>query len=219
MPAKVEVRTRSSLRTKMVWGVLCAASVALVGTLSILDSGNPGAGAPGVSLSPLMSIDRPGRGVDAIFNTDRPIEQGRWDSIVIVHSGSPAGSPATIGAQHRTIGYDSMGFHFLIGNGTGMADGEIHLGHRWIAQSRGAELAGIDSKDSSRAIEICLVGDGDRRPFSDEQIRYLALIVDALADKLGIEKDRVYLHDDLAATTSPGRYFPRASFRELLASL
>ena len=66
---------------------------------------------------------------------------------------------------------------------------------------------------------IRLIGDGDRGPFTTEQVRYLAMVVDALLQKTGISPDRVYLHDELASTTSPGRYFPRSSFRELLGSL
>jgi hypothetical protein len=202
----------------VVWSVLALAMSGLIGLLMVLDGGSTGSHAPGVSLSPLLSVENT-RGVDAIFNTSSPIEQGRWDSIVIVHSGSPAGTPASIGAKHESIGYDGLGFHFLIGNGTGMGDGEIHLGRRWLSQSSGAALSGIDTKRSERMIEICLIGDGDRGPFTTEQVRYLAMVVDALLQKTGISPDRVYLHDELASTTSPGRYFPRSSFRELLGSL
>lgn len=217
MPAKVDTRTSHGARTQIVWSVLACAMTALVGLLWALDAGRPGAPTPGVSLSPLLSVEGP-RGVDAIFNTDAPLDPDRWDSIVVVHSGSPAGSPASIGARHERIGYDGLGFHFLIGNGTGMGDGEIHLGRRWITQSPGAALAGIDPARSERMIEICLVGNGDRRPFTDEQITYLATIIDAIRERTGIPRDRVHLHADLASTTSPGQYFPRASFRDMLAS-
>lgn len=218
MAAQVNTRSRAGTRTKAVWGVLTLAMSGLIGLLTVLDGGTPGSQAPGVSLSPLLSVGSD-RGVDAIFNTGIPLEEGRWDSIIIVHSGSPAGTPASIGAKHESIGYDGLGFHFVIGNGTGMGDGEIHLGRRWLTQNSGAVLSGVDSKRSDRMIEICLVGDGDRGPFTDEQVRYLAMIVDALLERTGIGADRVFLHDELASTTSPGRYFPRSSFRELLGSI
>lgn len=217
MPAQVDMRTRSGFRAKVVWSVLLGAMSAVVGVLVALDAGRPGAHAPGVSLSPLLSVEGT-RGVDLIFNTDTPVEEGRWDSIVIVHSGSPAGSPESIGARHARLGYDGLGFHIVIGNGTGMGDGEIHLGRRWITQSDGAALAGIDPKATGSMIELCLVGNGDRRPFTDEQIRYLATIVDAIRERTGIGRDRVLLHADIAATTSPGRYFPRSAFRSMLAA-
>lgn len=215
MAAKVTVRTNASLRTKIVWGALAASMTGLVGLLSILDSGSDTLSAAGVSLSPLTSIDT-GRGVDAIFNTKADLKSANWDSIVIVHSGSPAGSAESIADQHKAVGYDGLSYHFLIGNGTGMGNGEIHLGNRWLTQTNGAQLAGLQSNNP---IEICLIGNGDRKPFSDEQIQYLAQVVSTLADRLEIPRDKIYLHEDIAATTSPGRYFPRASFNELLGSL
>ena len=191
---------------------------ALIGLLSLLDSGNPALSAKGVSLSPLASITAE-RGVDAIFNTKAEIDPNQWDSIVIVHSGSPAGSAESIGAQHKQIGYDGLGYHFLIGNGTGMGNGEIHLGNRWLTQTQGAQLAGIDQNAKAKTIEICLIGNGDRKPFTDQQIQYLAQVVSALAERLEIPPSRIFLHQDLAPTTSPGRYFPRANFNELLGTI
>ncbi len=218
MPAKVTVRTNASIRTKIVWSALIASMTALIGLLSLLDSGNPALSAKGVSLSPLASITAE-RGVDAIFNTKADIDPNQWDSIVIVHSGSPAGSAESIGAQHKQIGYDGLGYHFLIGNGTGMGNGEIHLGNRWLTQTQGAQLAGIDQNAKAKTIEICLIGNGDRKPFTDQQIQYLAQVVTALADRLEIPSNRIFLHQDLAPTTSPGRYFPRANFNELLGTI
>ncbi len=217
MPAKVTVRTNASIRTKIVWGALVASMTGLVGLLSLLDSGNPALSAQGVSLSPLASITAE-RGVGAIFNTKADIDPNQWDSIVIVHSGSPAGSAESIGAQHKQIGYDGLGYHFLIGNGTGMGNGEIHLGNRWLTQTQGAQLAGIDHNAPAKTIEICLIGNGDRKPFTDQQIRYLAQVVNALAERLEIPSNKIFLHQDLAPTTSPGRYFPRANFNELLGN-
>ena len=218
MPAKVTVRTNPGIRTKIVWGALAVSMTGLIGLLSILDTGHKSLNASGVSLSPLASINA-GRGVDAIFNTKSDLQSNNWDSIVIVHSGSPAGSAESIGAQHKTVGYDGLSYHFLIGNGTGMGDGEIHLGNRWLTQSSGAQLAGLNSNNTSNPIEICLVGNGDRKPFTNEQIRYLAQVVIALSERLEIPKDRIFLHEDLSPTTSPGRYFPRANFDELLGNI
>ena len=206
------------MRTKVVWGVLGIGMTLGIGLLSALDSGNA-TRTGGRSLTPLMGIERT-VGMDSIFQTQNPLEDGRWDSIVIVHSGQPAGSPAEIAQEHKSIGYDGLGFHFVIGNGKRMGDGEIHVGYRWLDQQTGADLSGVNSGfNSSSAIEICLVGDGDRRPFSDEQLYRLAQLVHALSDELGIESDSIHLHKDLAGTSSPGQFFPRAQFNELLASM
>jgi len=187
--------------------------------LSILDPGSVAARGGGVSLSPLMGIQG-AIGMDSIFQTETPIEDARWDSIVIVHSGSANSSAAEIAGEHRELGYDGLGFHFVIGNGTRMGDGEIHVGYRWIDQRDGAELAGVqDGFSASGVIEICLVGGGDRRPFTDEQLHRLAQVVSALAKRLDIPSDKINLHKDLAGTTSPGQYFPQTQFKQLLASM
>tara|TARA_R110002073_G_scaffold336260_2_gene531535 strand:- start:87479 stop:88072 length:594 start_codon:yes stop_codon:yes gene_type:complete len=191
-----------------------------VALLTILDPGASAQRSGGVSMSPLMGVQG-SSGMDQIFQTANPIEEGRWDSIVIVHSGTPAGSASDIASEHRELGYDGLGFHFVIGNGSRrMRDGEIHIGYRWLDQRDGAELAGVgDGFVSSGVIEICLVGDGDRRSFTDEQLHRLAQVVVALADKLDIASDKINLHQDLSGTSSPGQFFPRAQFEQLLASM
>ncbi|MEX0876939.1 MAG: peptidoglycan recognition family protein [Phycisphaerales bacterium] len=212
-------RTRRTMRTKIVWSVLGIGMSLSVALLSLLDPGARAAHSGGMTLSPLMGIQNT-VGLDAIFRTSTPIAESRWDSIVIVHSGTPAGSAADIAEQHRQLGYDGLGFHFVIGNGTRMGDGEIHVGYRWVEQRDGAELAGARSGFSSRnVIEVCLIGDGDRRPFTQEQLHRLAQVVTTLAKRLDIPTDKIHLHKDLAGTTSPGQFFPQAEFEQLLASM
>lgn len=215
----VSSRYRTNVRTKIVWSVLVVGMSLSVAMLTLLDPATPGGHVGGVSLSPLMGIQGD-IGMDSIFRTESDIEESRWDSIVIVHSGSNGGSAADIANQHREIGYDGLGFHFVIGNGTRMGDGEIHVGYRWINQLDGAQLAGVqESLLIQNTIEICLVGNGDRRPFTDEQLQRLAQVVSALANRLDIPSEKVYLHKDLAGTTSPGQYFPQAQFEQLLESM
>lgn len=214
----VSTKSRTSIRTKVVWSVLGVGMSLSVALLSVLDPGTQGA-RNGVSLSPLMGIGG-SIGMDSIFQTETPIEEGRWDSIVIVHSGKAAGSAADISNEHQSLGYDGLGFHFVIGNGTRMGDGEIHVGYRWIDQRDGAELAGSgDDFSTTGVIEVCLVGDGDRRPFTDEQLHRLAQVVSALSKRLEIPSDQIRLHKDFAGTTSPGQYFPQAQFEAMLASM
>lgn len=200
----------------MVWGALATGMTLGVGVLSLLDPGSPTRGG-GVSLSPLMALGGT-RGVEAVFQTRAPIEPARWGSIVLVHSGSPVGSPSSVEERHRGVGYDGLGFHFLVGNGAGMSEGQIHVGYRWMEQLDGAQLAGL-SGSSKGIIEVCLIGDGDRRPFGEEQLRRVAQLVSGLSGRLGIGPENIRLHSDLAETSSPGRYFPRQAFEDLLASM
>ena len=218
--AKVTSRSRTSNRTKIVWSVFGVGMSLSVALLTLLDPGASVGRSGGVSMSPLMGVQA-SLGMDQIFQTSAPIQAGKWDSIVIVHSGTPAGSASDIASEHRELGYDGLGFHFVIGNGSRrMGDGEVYVGYRWIDQLDGAELKGVgDGFVSSGVIEICLVGDGDRRPFTDEQLHRLAQVVVALADRLDIPKEKINLHKDLAGTSSPGQFFPRAEFEQLLASI
>ncbi len=186
------------------------------GALSLM-SGQGIAALEGATLSPLASLSGPST-IESIFRTDAPLERERWTSIVIHHSGSPAGSPASIDEQHRSMGLAGLGYHFVIGNGVGMSDGEIHVGRRWLDQLPGAHVAGPQGDHYNRtSIGICLVGNGDRRRFSDAQIQRLAQLTSSLARELGIPADRVLLHSDLSGARSPGAFFPEARFRELIA--
>ena len=118
----------------------------------------------------------------------------------------------------RAMGLAGLGYHFVIGNGVGMSDGEIHVGRRWLDQLPGAHGAGVRGDHYNRtSIGVCLVGNGDRRRFSDAQIQRLAQLTSSLARELGIPADRVLLHSDLSGARSPGAFFPEARFRELIA--
>ena len=74
---------------------------------------------------------------------------------------------------------------------------------------RPAEMA---DQLNRHGIAICLVGNGDRRPFTDRQIHEAASLVRRLQRELGIPADRVFLHSDVAGVSSPGRYFQAAAF-------
>ena len=75
--------------------------------------------------------------------------------------------------------------------------------------------AGPDAAWHNRhAISICLVGNGDRRPFTSRQLGRLAQLVSVLAAEFGVPDQRVVLHSDIAGVSDPGKLFPDAAFRE-----
>lgn len=201
-----------SLRGRMVWGALAGSMTLVGGTLWALQ-GAPTPRLDGLSLPPLAAAAGPGT-IEGALRTRTPLER-RWTSIVIHHSGSVHADPASIEAQHRAMNLQGLGHHFIIGNGSGMGDGEVYVGYRWLDQLPGAHVAGPRADHYNRtSIGICLVGDGRRRPFSDEQVDQLVRLVNALADRLAIPADHIHLHSDLAGTDDPGRFFPSAAFRE-----
>lgn len=204
-------------RAGVVWAALLGAMTIVGGGLFAMD-GRMTPRMDGLSLPPLVASAGPTT-LEALYNTRSAIGDRRWNSIVIHHSGSAVGSPATIEAQHKAMSFKGLGYHFVIGNGTGTEDGELYVGYRWRDQLPGAHVAGPKGDDLNRnSIGICIVGDGRRQPFSQSQIRRLVQLVNSLSEKLDIPADHIYLHSDVAAIESPGRLFPEASFREQLRS-
>ena len=210
---------RVTTRTKTVW-VALAASMTLVGGLLVMLTEAPATGtATGRTLSPLTTTSSISP-LEPIFRTRAPMEPGRWKWIVIDHSGSPLGGAGELDAAHRSMGLAGLGHHFVIGNGTGMGDGEIHVGYRWLDQLPGAHVAGDKGDElNPNAIGVCLIGDGDRRGFTDEQLRRSAQLVAELATREGIDPDHIVLHRDLAPGAGPGRFFPVSTFREQVRAL
>ena len=150
---------------------------------------------------------------DPIRPRQAPLDAQRWQSIVIHHSGAPAGDAESIERQHLSYGYASLGYHFVVGNGHGLGDGAVFVGPRWNQQQAGAHANGPKAEWlNDHAIGICLVGNGDRRPFTDRQIRELVALVRRLQETFDIPATAIHLHSDVAAVSSPGRLFPAAAF-------
>lgn len=208
-----------SLRTRIVWGGLLAAFTGTFAVLAPLRPATTIESGRAVSPLPMLSVAAPS-GVESVLATPTPLTHERWDAIVIHHSASPADSPASLDRRHREMGLNGLGYHFVIGNGRRMGDGEIHVGSRWLEQLPGAHVAGDAGLDlNQRSIGICLVGDGDRRTFSESQYRRLMDLVTLLRREFGIPASAVQLHREVATTSSPGRFFPAARFAEQLAAM
>lgn len=221
---------RSPRRAQWVWSLFAASMTGVGGVLLLLD--HP-------AQHQILAVTSPGiRGTsaprpDCVLPTAAPLERDRWNAIVIHHSGLPAGDAASIERHQQAAGISGLGYHFVIGNGHGAGDGEIHVGYRWNRQLPGAHVAEqplgesggartVSVRTSSadqmneHAVGICLVGNGDRSPFTPRQIREVISLVKALQRELGIPATEVYLHRDVAAVSSPGERFPVAEFESQL---
>ncbi|MBX3382209.1 MAG: N-acetylmuramoyl-L-alanine amidase [Phycisphaeraceae bacterium] len=203
-------------RSQTVWLMLVFSMTLVCGVLFMLDR-KPSPGVEGRTLPPLMAIAGP-ESLETIFNTRAPLNRDKWLSIVIHDSGSPVGSPASLDAQARGMGLKGVGYHFVIGNGNGLGDGELHVTNRWIQQSNGAHASGPRADEFNRAsVGICLIGNGSRQKFTRAQIDRLVQVVDALSKELGIPAGNVYLHSQIAPVNSPGALFPDSALRAQLA--
>jgi hypothetical protein len=200
-----------------VWASLTGSMTAVTALLLALDSG-PSARLDGFAL-PALAATTGTTTIEAVFDTREPVAPGQWQAIIIDHSGAAYGTPRSIDEQHRAMGLRGLGSDFVIGNGNGMGDGEIHVGERWLNQQPGAHTAGAQGDWYNRhAIGITLVGDGSRRGFSDAQMTRLVDLVSALAREYGIPPEQIVLHNNVAPGAGPGRYFPAAAFREQVDS-
>lgn len=199
-------------RVRMVWISFLGAMTAVGGLLLMLDDKSPRL--DGMTVSPLALASTIGTPVDPIRNTRKPLDRQRWQAIIIHHSSSLAGSPSTIAKEHEARGLKGLGYHFVIGNGHGMDDGELHIGFRWFDQVPGAHTGGANGDFYNRhAVSICLVGDGNRRVFTPAQIERLTALVESLRKQLDLPADRVILASDVSDAQSPGRLFPTYLFK------
>ncbi len=213
-------RTREeSTRIVVVWMALVAAMTLVGGGLWLAQGGRIENVQPLVATStqPVSAPAPASSALEAVLRTRQPLQANRWQAIVIHDTGQLVGTPASLDERARAAGLRGLGYHFVVGNGNGMDEGELFVSGRWMNQEHGAHTAG-DNADwfNRQAIGICLVGDGDRQRFSPAQIRRTTQLVQLLAQRLNIPSDRVYLHSQIAPTTSPGRFFPESELRAAL---
>ncbi len=208
----------SSRRTRIVWVSFLSAMTMVIGLLTLGDREGGSPGFPVVTPAFVPDSQTP----HAIFKTAAALDTQRWRGIIIHHSGEPAGDADSMRRRHLSYGYRGMGYHFLIGNGNGLGDGVTHVGTRWVNQQPGAHCIGPDGDyHNQRSIGIALIGNGDRRPFTERQITELIRLVQQLQSELNLPPSAVYLHRDVARdlTSSPGEFFPVGQFEQRLLSL
>jgi hypothetical protein len=145
-----------------------------------------------------------------------------WRKIVVHHSASAAGSVETIDAEHRqrvdAAGepWLGIGYHFVIGSGAGMQDGQVTPTFRWREQLAGAH-AGVADVNAT-GIGICLIGNFEDAPPTPRQWDAAVRLTRALADRYDIAPADIVRHGDLKATACPGRHFPWTEFQTAVAA-
>jgi N-acetylmuramoyl-L-alanine amidase len=136
-----------------------------------------------------------------------------WTWIIIHHSDSDYGSAAIIDRWHRARGFDELGYHFVIGNGTDSGDGQIEVGPRWVKQKWGAHDNALDNRFNISGIGICLVGDFNKTHPTMAQRRSLIRLVVYLMRTYRIPLSHVLGHGETKDTQCPGRYLRASEVR------
>jgi N-acetylmuramoyl-L-alanine amidase len=149
----------------------------------------------------------------------RGIER-RWKAIVIHHSDTDRGNVAMFDEEHKSRGWEGVGYDFVIGNGSGSGDGEVEVTFRWRQQKTGAHCKTPNNWANEEAVGICLVGNLEQRRPTRAQMQALEELVEFLQRRYGIPKTRIYGHRNTPGarpTECPGRNFPMARFKSMLA--
>ena len=132
-----------------------------------------------------------------------PANQWKW--IVVHHSATPTGSAAVFDRDHRQKGWDELGYHFVIGNGTHSGDGQIEVGTRWPKQKWGAHAKTSDNRFNDYGIGICLVGNFEIDRPTPAQLKAATRLVSYLMETYHIAPQYVLGHGDTKPTDCPGR--------------
>ena len=157
----------------------------------------------------LLAVDGPigGDPLDAVFDATGGNRPNAGRSIHIRHSKTPGGDTASQMAAGQPVGD-----HFVICNGTGGDDGEIQITPRWTSQRAALPPTGAAAIDP-HCISVCLVGDFDRNPPTEKQLKRLSRLVCALQARLNIPANSVVVQPRRGTPAAAGGLFPTAEFR------
>jgi LysM repeat protein len=149
-----------------------------------------------------------------------PVRPGRWQYIVVHHSGVDTGTMKAMDHYHRDVRHmeNGLAYDFVIGNGSGMGDGEIGVGRRWTLQLDGGHLA--SEAQNKIALGICLVGNFDEHPPTRKEMESLRALVVALMARCNLTRRAVKTHQqiNIVHTRCPGTRFPTKTFLDSLPS-
>ena len=167
-------------------------------------------------------LTRPQRSKPAYMPTWMPTYgriSPRWKTIVIHHSATRSGGARAFDRLHRKKGWDELGYHFVIGNGTDTPDGFIEVGPRWNKQKHGAHCKTPNNYYNDHGVGICLVGDFTKWRPSPRQLASLERVLRFLSIYCRIPAHRITTHGAVTGKTQcPGGHFPLAAVRRALRS-
>ncbi len=148
----------------------------------------------------------------------------KWHGIVIHHSAVAYGDAAHENKYHKSLGWDGLGYHFVVNNGVykngyGRRDGRVEVGHRWRKQETGSHCRPDGDHENyynKHTIGICLIGNFEKTRPTSRQMKSLVELVSFLQKRYNIPKSRIKAHSDIKATKCPGRNFSMAKVKRML---
>ena len=140
------------------------------------------------------------------------VESRNWKYVVIHHTATESGSLDQIHRAHlqrkdsQGRPWRGIGYHFVIGNGQGMKDGQVEPTFRWQGQIDGAH-AGQEIFNKF-GIGVCLIGNFEANKPSQAQLDSLKKLLAYLDRTYAIHADHVLGHGQIKSTQCPGQKFP-----------
>ena len=157
-------------------------------------------------------------GIPASWYPPSSVEKD-WSAIIVHHSATEMGNMAIFDKEHKSLGWDGVGYDFVIGNGTDSGDGQVEVTFRWRQQVTGAHCKTPDNWANEDGVGICLVGNFNNTLPTQKQMQSLVKLTDFIQKRYGIPQSRIYGHGDTPGahiTDCPGNRFPMAKFKSML---
>ncbi|MDH5765250.1 MAG: peptidoglycan recognition protein family protein [Gammaproteobacteria bacterium] len=131
-----------------------------------------------------------------------------WKYIVLHHSATNAGSVNAFHNFHTEQGYGGIAYHFVIGNGNGMKDGEVKSTFRWEKQMSGTHVTVNSWEHNVFGIGICLVGNLETDPPTKAQMEALKQLVEKLKKQYAIDSKNIIGHKHVEYDDASGNREP-----------
>ncbi|WP_431685574.1 peptidoglycan recognition protein family protein [Hahella sp. NBU794] len=147
----------------------------------------------------------------------------RWRYIVIHHSGGASGDIALLQRVHRERQphdpIHAIPYHYVIGNGHGLAMGEVASDWRQEYDIWGGHLTLHNLTRNFLGIGVCLIGDFEKRDVPEPQYQALVKLTRTLMTRYDIPTANVTGHGMTPgeSTQCPGSRFPMSRFKRDIA--
>jgi N-acetyl-anhydromuramyl-L-alanine amidase AmpD len=149
--------------------------------------------------------------------------KNRWKYIVIHHSAGSFGNLEFFRKVHRQRQakdpINAISYHYIIGNGNGLAMGEVASDWRQSYDIWGAHVSMNNLDYNFRGIGVCLVGNFENKEVPSIQYQSLLRLTKSLMSKYDISHSNVTGHRMIKgeSTKCPGKYFPMKTFKTDIA--
>lgn len=128
-----------------------------------------------------------------------------WKYIVIHHSATQAGSVKAFHKFHTKQGYGGIAYHFVIGNGKGMKDGEVEETFRWKKKMSGTHVSVNSWEHNVFGIGIVLVGNLEKSQPTKAQITSLKKLISRLKKTYNIKNNNIFGHNHVKHDDASGK--------------